>query len=356
MIGRLYLFLAVAAGIWCLWFAGAAAQEVPEVPSGTPTGEKPIATEDYIKYWVKQISETKKPGEVTEARRALVNGYRGQTSPNEQTAYARISAEQVVVLLGLKDRVKQIQAAMALSEMPEIAMQPALEQMSRHKNPAVRFWAVRGYQRAGKSVMTRGGSQADTMLATLVRLGRSEPAGASVAAVFQALVPYLDARRQDVIRLRAALDDVWLARRKDIVTGRVDVLDAYKSAEAFLAVIDSEDNKRILQLLVDAMDAATSGFVKAENQKGAIAKRLKEFLILFEARLARMAQADQTPLREVLNEEAEAKQQSLQVRLRWNEYWKPLLKARGITPRPIANTTTAPAKRTTTTATAAAGK
>ena len=92
-------------------------------------------------------------GEIIKVCEALTNGYVRHASPNYGHAYARSAARGVITVLSIDDPIKQIQSSMAVSAMPQITIEPALEKMARHANPAVRYWSVRGYGRAAKLLM-----------------------------------------------------------------------------------------------------------------------------------------------------------------------------------------------------------
>jgi len=345
MVGRTF-FLSVLCVGFSVSLGSAWGQETaPELPANDEvTGPLAPAAIDkidsYVDWWVGRMKAAKTPDEIMKVSEALANGYVRHATPDYRHAYARSAGRGVRAVLAIDSPIKQIQASMALSAMPQITIEPALEEMSRHANPAARYWAVKGYGRAAKLLLIQDGQK---MLDTLERLGRTD-SGPMLAAVFRALTPFPDARKRDVTRLRAVLANVWTARLPDILTGKDDVIEAYIRSEVFLAPRDEEDKKLILQLLADAMETATRAFMKRDNQKNHLTSLFKEFLLRFENKLAQITEATQAPLQAILDQKTPPAELSTEACLKWNEHWKPALKKRGITPVVVPEASTAPAK------------
>jgi len=346
MTERLFVRWISAAAVCFLIAVPAWGQDAaPELPDesqvrGPLPAESLRAIDAFVGYWLDQLDSAKTADEIMKARQGLVSGYERHSTAYYQLAYAEAVAKVASKALATKDRVKQIQAAMAMAVMSQVSIQPALEKMAGHSNAAVRYWAVIGYQRAARALMLRGGAFSKTMLDTLERLGLKESNGPIVGTVMRALAPYPEARAQDVRDLRACLDKIWLGRCREILAGKAEIIDAYRNAERSSTPVNAEDGKHVLQMLADAMEAATLAYTKPENRRDPVAESLTNLLAGFEVKLAQVIGVTETPLQPILKEATSPGDKAAAVRLKWNEHWKPLLKQRGVTPRVSANSAT----------------
>ena len=333
-----------------------AAQEPPtfgdlaSLVSSVPLGrEQEDVIRKYMRHWVGQLKAAKKFDEVKQARDKLWTAFNAQATAYYQLTYAKIAASEIPALLSQGDRLKQIHAAMAMSRMPRYTIQPGLEKMAASKNPAVRYWAVHGYRRASKEMMLHR-SRAKTMLATLRKLGMTEPASATVGAVFRALRPYGEIKPADLASLRAELSKVWLARCGDVSQANPGFIDAYREAVISLAPVDKKDDtKAVLQLLADVMEASSMAFdTKAAKSDAVVRASLEELLIDTEARLGEVLGMAVKPVRDALrNKDAQPAARIVDALDATKFTWMTALVAKWkITPRriprPIANTTTKP--------------
>ncbi len=307
--------------------------------------------EKYVGYWVEQMKKAKKVSDVVKTRKALTDGYNAHNTQPWQVAYAEISSEKVPVLFKLAGRVKQIQAAMAVATMHQYTIQPALEKMARHKNPAVRYWAVRGYRPSVRKMLLYP-ERAKKMLATLERLGLKE-SGPILSVVLQTLNINTVGGVEAPTRLRPILDKVWAARLKDLRNGKDGVVDAYRRAIIFFDPADKADEKKILQMLADTLESASKGFDKSVNRKGKKSDQQSWISLLsnLENKLAELTQTSKSPIQDILSDPKKSiKQRAKEVSLMAiSEYWKPKLAKLGVKPRPLPAATTKPVKTTTAT-------
>lgn len=332
----------------------------PDLPGDAevrgPLGPAAVGKIDkYIDYWVAKMQGAKVVKAMADARQGLLNGYNQHGGASYQYAYAGSAAARVVAILADTHRVKQIQAAMALSEMPQITIQPALEKMAEHKNAAVRYWAARGYRRAARLLMIQGGNYAKRTLAALEKLGRSEQSGPVLAEALVALTPYTDAMPPHAAKLGESLDRVWLARCRDLWAGKAGIVEAFRKAEELVTPINPADGKRVLQLLADAMEAATAGLLEALTRKRPEPEGMAELIKSMEVKLGRVGSVEKLPLQSILSKKIDV-QQATEAAWQWVEHWKPALKKLQVAPRFVPPVTTAPVTRpVTTTTTAPAG-
>ena len=312
-----------------------------------PTARKKM--EDYIGYWVNQMKSAKKYEAIVEAKEKLVKGYGIHNSPYWQTSYAGVCAERLVSVLNFPDPVKQIQAGMTLAKIPQYTIQPAVEQMANHPNPAVRYWAAKAYKASLRRMLLYD-ARAKKMLGTLKRLGLAD-SGPILLVVLRSVNPYPDMDEKTISTMKSLLDEIWLARCKDIRNGRADVIQAYRRMIRFIIPFNQSDKTRVLQLLADALEAASLAFVKIGDRKTEATRRLKELLISLENRLAEITSTTEAPMRKILDDKIPPMEKAIKVRLKVNEYWKPILAKYGIKPRIHAlkkNTATRPTTTTTT--------
>ena len=248
----------------------------------------------YIDHWLGQLKAAKKFDAMEAARKKLAVGYEAQESSYYRVSYAKIAAEKVPAALAWPEKSKQILAARALSRMSQYSIQPALEKMAASKNAGVRYWAIRGYQRAARAVMTDRGRTAK-MVATLERLGLSEPSGIVVSAVFSALRPNVG--KAELAKLRKPLLTVWRARTKDVMAGDLDMIYAYSVELKDLSPLDAADRETVLQLLADVLKAGEVALgAEAGVEKTPALLSLSHLLINAENRLGETLNLAQTPI------------------------------------------------------------
>ncbi|MDY7011113.1 MAG: hypothetical protein SVV80_10235 [Planctomycetota bacterium] len=324
-------------------------EEIRNLPVAGPVGFSARGKiEEYVGHWVKKMTEAKKVSDIVKARQALTDGYDAHNSPDWLVSYAEVSAKKIPVLLGLSDRVKQIQASMALAAMPQYTIQPALEKMSLHENPAVRYWAARGYRSSVRRMLLYP-ERARKMCATLERLGRKE-SGPILAVVLRTLIIYPGMRAEAVARLRSTLDKIWLARLGDLLAGRSDIIETYHKTVEFLTPFDKDeaDKKKILQLLVDALEAASQGFNESGSSKKSAQQPWMDLLSELERKLNAITDTRKAPIQDILvDTKMPINEKVTEVRLKAvQEHWKPLLAKLDVKPRPVPVTKTKPANMT----------
>ncbi|KKL85502.1 hypothetical protein LCGC14_1954090 [marine sediment metagenome] len=249
--------------------------------TGPLTGTDKKLISDYTTEWIKRLISAKKMSEVDAALKALLNGYRVHpSSVFYQLEYARAVAAGVPGAMTLTGdalhRAKEVRVAMVVASMNQITIEPALVLMLQHSNPGVRYWAAKGFRLTGRLLLIQGGDHAKTMLASLGRAGRKEASGPVLARILDALGPHPGVSGRWAVGLNAVLDNVWLARCKGLREGKREVVEAYRRA---LVVLERLPNKLRLQLLADAMEAASKGFFEATKaEKSEEAEALAEVL------------------------------------------------------------------------------
>lgn len=169
------LIRAGSLGLICILFVSAAAAEPPPppVPGESPTvHDKKI--EDRIKYWLEQIRAAKDSKAIGDARKGLIGDYRDAEAGGYASRYALRTVEPAIKLLTGKlaekdplKQLKQVNVAIVISRMPQKkVIQPTLETMVKHPNPAVRYYGWRGYRAIRKLVLEEP-ARTKTMLKSL---------------------------------------------------------------------------------------------------------------------------------------------------------------------------------------------
>jgi hypothetical protein len=341
-----------------------------EAQTMPPTAQKKV--DGYIDYWAARLKSDKTEDQA-KASQLLVLGFQAHAIPLYQGYFAKSATARLLPLL-TGDRTRQNFAAMALKDMTTPDIQPALEAMSRNENAAVRYWAVKGYVPLAPAIMTGGGENAKTMLATLERLGIADRAdGATLGTIFRALLPSPDAKPAQVTDLRKLLAKIWLARLADVVAGDAEVIRAYQRIIALpLEPLNNDDKKAVMRLLLEALDAAAKGMLKNAGKedlvrlvvpknatKGDLVGPYPDLLVTAEEQLGKLAEVTERPVAAAItgiNDGTKIDIPALKVQLALNDTWKAAMKKLDVTPREIpqptsAPTTSGPTSKPTTTST-----
>ena len=339
----------------CCTLSGLAPAAPPGIPDlagllvDRPLGpaEKKVVA-GYIKARLGRLRSAKSLQEVQKARKELSDGYR--VHPNSvyyQLEYAKRVAAGVKPLLSLGNdplrRVKELHLAMVVAGMPQYEIQPALVAMSKHDNPAVRYWAAKGYRRAGRRILMMGGGHARTMIATLEQMGLKEPSGPVLSGVVWALGPYRDVGGQVAKDLVAALDKVWLARIDGLRDGRAEIAEAYRRCLGVIVRLQTQDSKAALQLAADVMEAASLALKAAKAEQTGLVELLEDTLLLVERYVGDILAVRARPVQAVLVDgKKSSEEKRILVRLKVLNFWWPKLSAKGVQRRVKLAPTTSP--------------
>lgn len=155
--------------------------------NGGPPEDKKI--DDFLKSVATAFVAAKDEKAVVKARKNAAIAYQGSKSAY---SYARMAAARLTPLLGkgldATDPLrvlKIVNVAMALSQMPQVTIQPALETMVGHPNPAVRLLGWTAYFKTRNRLMSHGEEFAAKMHASLDKAGLTENSPPVLAAVFR---------------------------------------------------------------------------------------------------------------------------------------------------------------------------
>ncbi len=345
MTRRMLLSLACLLFIPCFAFAQAAqpsaaqpaAPELPTSAEAQAMGQAAVKkVEAFADFWIKQMQATEDPDKLIKARTALVTAYSQYDNLSYRQEYAHVVSEKLAVLLSA-ERNKASQAAIAITRLPQPSIWPTLEKMAASGNSALRYGAAKGYRDIAKTLLLQGGDGAKAMLATLEKLGTQDGEGPVVGSAMVSLVGPADARKQDIDALRPGLEKVWAARIKDMMQGNERIIDAYRQgASAFRAGADDADKKRLLQLLADAMNAATAAFEgNPDNQKGDAATAFRDLLSVLDQKSGELLALDKTPFPAIFSAEKSTDKLATDLRTAYKDVWLPAFAAKGIKPHDL---------------------
>lgn len=283
-------------------------EELAQLPAVGPLGGEAVTTiEEYVDHWMGKLAAAKTTEQLDKAHRKLMQGYEANPSRYYQLGYARVMANSVVAVLSAKletmPQAKQATAAIAVASMSQITIQPALEVMAKHDNAAVRYWAAKGYRLCGGLLLAQGGQYARKMLATLERLGLEDESALVVAAVLRTASGYGEVNDDSAKGLKDVLDKVWLARCQQVHQGQVEMVEAYSKAVSFPRTATQAEQKLVLQLLADAMEAASLAYKESQKQEGPLGQAYAELMIRIEDRLADITGTGPRPVEAALENE-----------------------------------------------------
>ena len=265
--------------------------DIPDSAVARGLGPAQIAQIDkQLGYWRNRIIKATDVDQVTKARSGIKKDYRLHMNTAYQYPFAGRAAEILTPLL--KDtlrpddklmRLKEVNVAVALSEMPQVTIQPALETMVRHKNPAVRYRGWIGYVDTRKLILAQGSNFVPTMLATLRNSAAKETSAPVIGAILEmtdvkpstGTVPRAvarDAQRQAFEILRANWSR-WckrlLAREPEMAMMLRKGVKAMETLSRSVAA-DQAGKGEVLQLLVDLIRYSAQTYDDAGGE-GAVA-------------------------------------------------------------------------------------
>jgi len=176
--------------------------------------------------------------DIDSARKGMLDLYRRFKGTTHQYAVAELAAEILTPLLKLPNRLKQINVALVLSQMPQASVQPALEQMVVHPNEAVRYLGWTGYQSIWRAAVAEGRPAVEKMYAALSKRADAETSAIVVAAIWDILKWRADPPpilRDANKRAMAILAPSWTKRCTAVRKGNVAMVRAGEKGLAAVA-------------------------------------------------------------------------------------------------------------------------
>jgi len=268
----------------------AEAAEPPKLdipPEALQNGLLPIhinQIQKRVRYWMGEIRTDKDITNVPKARATLLTDYRKYNSAEFQYQYARQTAEQAIRTLsqlaktrGNLRSMREINVALAVSMMPQVATQPALEKLVMHDNAGVRYLGWRGYGRTKMLILAQGPQFIKKMYSSLDKCAAKERSPAVIGAILEMVyVPSQSSVLVEAQTLRKAQSDsfavfknIWPRVCRRILHGNIAICETAQKGTVVLSRMANDNGyrsniKAIAQLLTDAIDCSAIAFDKAK--------------------------------------------------------------------------------------------
>ncbi len=290
------------------------------------TGPLPSHVRDsidrYISDWSEVMAETDSDSEVAEARNRILEGFgRHADSTRYRHAYATAVTEHLSPVLGVEEMLKQVNAGIVFSQIQHMAVRPALDEMVRHPNPAVRYLGWRGYLRIRNTVLAQGRDYSEPMIESLDERAAAEDVPFVVRRLLEML--YFPPVRPQIVSqsdydwaMRQTLEiflDSWQVQCRRMLNGKPEMVEAVErgllALMGFERVVgeDQDEKVKLVQALLDAMDGAARVFDEAEGDDDQLKiQRLREastsLLRASEQHINSLTELQESPVYDALTE------------------------------------------------------
>jgi hypothetical protein len=252
--------------------------QIPSLSLKSGLLEADLAVVDrYIAYWVGKLSGAADENTILEARKRLIAGYRKYDSWQYQNVYAGRASTALLGLLEVQEVQKKINAALAISQMRQVTVQPALEVLVNNPNPAMRLYGWMGYRGIRMLVLGQGKEAVDVMLKSLSKSSMTEDSGPVMGAILGMM--YLDPDRPSMVtpvmfedtrvKLFETFRQAWsrvcakvLEGDEGITRAAGDGLGALRKMSAGVAA-KGEISQGAVQMIVDLAWCAAKAYAKA---------------------------------------------------------------------------------------------
>jgi len=225
-----------------------------------------------LNHWIRRLREAKTEEAIIQARKGLLGDYAKYDHPNYRNCFATLAIGQLTDLLDAKGieptdphrKVKRINAAMAMSEMPHSPVQPAMEKMVADENEAIRYFGWKVYIQARNLLMVGGDRTFGKMVASLKRAAAEESNGRILALVYGSMdlsAPeferFKDIKKSARAEFLKVLTETFPARRRQILDGNLETLNAMRYTASPLAFLAAGESKaQATQLIANLTDSA----------------------------------------------------------------------------------------------------
>ncbi len=248
-------------------------------PKELREGLSPSTVERIDRLILETADAMARPGdgeEVLAAREKIKAIYDLYEGYHYQSTVTELSARHLVKILDMEDPVKQVNAALVLSQMRWVTIQPALEVMVSNDNPAVRYLGWRGYLRVRLWVIAQPREFSETMFTSLQRAAMDETQKPVIGAIIKMLsiepqsAPFVSEEDFLWARGRALqiLQEAWPKYCRLVREGDPELAETCRSAMFAIRGIPGPRSQKseqapVVQLILDVMDAAADAFSQA---------------------------------------------------------------------------------------------
>ena len=265
-----------------LWAQSVPVIDIPELSlrSNLEAGQiRQIET--YIQYYVDQMLAAKDEDAIVAARVKILDGYARYDIGEYRFIYAQMAAKQLLGELDAKGPLKslrQINACLAVTRMPQTSIRLALEKMVTHDDTVVRYYGWQGYKDIRTILLAQSREIAGRMYQLLSQQMPKESSP-------QVLSVMMDVMNLSSVDMTSAADDVrkmaidqsytifmanWPACLKGVAAGDKAMARACRDGTTTLGYFamtpslseDKARNKNVLQSLVDLMWSAAAAYDK----------------------------------------------------------------------------------------------
>ena len=158
--------------------------------SGELTSDQAAEVEAFITFCTERMTNPASDLNVIKSCRvAMVSAYGGNLGEGFMRHFAQATA-QVFVPATLKAEqlpVVQVNGAMVVAEIARPELAPLLERMFTHPNAAVRYYAVKGFDRIVPAVVAQGSDASETTFKALEAFARQSTDPPMIRVLIQAL-------------------------------------------------------------------------------------------------------------------------------------------------------------------------
>ena len=301
--------------------AGLSAAQTPEINIPPSAMSAPLGEEHrqviraYLQDWASQMKSATSTEQVTQLRRQLAEAFNQYNNPNYRLAFAQLASQELPGLLTeMKEPLKQINLAIALSQMSQVGIQPALDKMVSHPNPAVRFFGWQGYRNIRMLVLAQGPSFIKDMYQAIDTAAAKEQSDCVLRALYPMLAYW--GPRESYVNSAAyaeasgrSLDlfaQVWKRQGESVERGEIPAIRSVQvGLRELKAVARARENDPagqlpVLQMVVSTMQAAAKGY-QAVGGEGLAADELRVLLLDIEEAVNLVTKARQQYLRMALD-------------------------------------------------------
>jgi hypothetical protein len=249
---------------------------------------------DRIEHWAKLL-ESDEPSKIIQGRRGLVGDFRRYSNDAaHRYEYTQLAGGRITPLLGQNSRLRQLNVALALAQMPEVSVHDSLIVMLSHGNPGVRYLACRGYLRLWTRVLSQGAAETRKMLDALEDRAAKDASPHILKAIFEVLafrqlggvtVPVPEAAmRAAKKRAYAILATNWKKCWSGVLASDTAMTEASRKAIAALLglrseVLNSPNGRGALAQMVVDMVSVSSKVYLAVGGKGQVGAANAELLL-----------------------------------------------------------------------------
>jgi len=339
-----------------LWAAAPSPVDIPARGALGRAVEQQV--ERRMEYWLDQLRDAKDEKNIRQATKTLLADYFKSENLSYRYIYAaQMAAKAPAYLAGMRESIRQINLAVAVSGIDQVSIQPALGVMVAHTNPAVRYLGWHGYRSIRMLALAQGPSFARKMYESLSSQAGSEESGPVLGEIFRMLtlppieIPGVPAQTLANARGRflEIAGSAWPKRCRQVLTGNAPITEACRNAVIALnsfAQVYADDEARRTTILQMAMDLAYCSARAYDDAKGAgeLAAANEELLRGIENLLNNVKGTQNAYLLTALTDPNVLPPRGVAVRRAVVESWLDALKADGVVkpefkaqPRPSSN-------------------